>query len=316
MQGGNQNADWNTDIEASVADYNRWFLAYTSQAFSAARVEAAAQVRRTFRATRNLTQICPSVLTICPRALPVLRMMMSPPWAVDRLVGITGVRKGLVTALENGETPRRMTQEDLRRGTTQILRTILENHDRKLFPWVARGKRPTKALIELTKQILTDRLAQSRANPDIRNAQEARQLATIEEWLTARNYVHEQTDGLRYDQMLPGTFRFRMNIPGRLSDDATVNVPVDAVVMPRNARRNSLPTMIECKSAGDFANVNKRRKEEAAKHQNLRNMHGQNLNYVLYLSGYFNKTYLEYEQNEGIRWVWHHRPDDLTELGL
>lgn len=70
------------------------------------------------------------------------------------------------------------------------------------------------------------------------------------------------------------------------------------------------------KSAGDFANVNKRRKEEAKKAGQLKAHLGEAVEYVLLLCGYFNAGYLGYEAAEGIDWVWEHRLDDLDALGL
>jgi type II restriction enzyme len=59
----------------------------------------------------------------------------------------------------------------------------------------------------------------------------------------------------------PGTFAFRLTVPGLKEDNKPINIPVDAVVMPAKAKANELPLMIEAKSAGDFTNTNKRRKE-------------------------------------------------------
>ena len=73
---------------------------------------------------------------------------------------------------------------------------------------------------------------------------------------------------------------------------------------------------MECKSASDLTNVNKRRKEEADKHTNLVRKHGRDVPCVLYLSRYFNNPYLKYEKAGGIKWIWHQRIDDLEELGL
>ena len=67
---------------------------------------------------------------------------------------------------------------------------------------------------------------------------------------------------------------------------------------------------------GDFTNVNKRRKEEAAKMNQLRRTYGDNVRYILFLCGYFDSGYLGYEAAEGIDWVWEHRIDDLAEFGL
>ncbi len=74
--------------------------------------------------------------------------------------------------------------------------------------------------------------------------------------------------------------------------------------------------LIEAKSAGDFTNVNKRRKEEATKVTQLRFSHGEWIAFVLFLCGYFDTGYLGYEAAEGIDWVWEHRIDDLANLGL
>ena len=68
--------------------------------------------------------------------------------------------------------------------------------------------------------------------------------------------------------------------------------------------------------AGDFTNVNKRRKEEAIKADQLRKRHGSRARFVLFLGGYFDFGYLGYEAAEGIAWVWEHRIDDFSEFGL
>jgi hypothetical protein len=63
--------------------------------------------------------------------------------------------------------------------------------------------------------------------------------------------------------MGPGTFAFRMNVTiEQESAGKTVNIPIDAVVMPKTAESGDFPLLIEAKSAGDFTNVNKRRKED------------------------------------------------------
>jgi hypothetical protein len=86
--------------------------------------------------------------------------------------------------------------------------------------------------------------------------------------------------------------------------------------MPRTAKAGSTPVLIEAKSAGDFTNVNKRRKEEAVKIDQLRKTYGKSTRLNLFLCGYFDSGYLGYEAAEGIDWVWEHRIDDLAKLGL
>ena len=86
--------------------------------------------------------------------------------------------------------------------------------------------------------------------------------------------------------------------------------------MPIGAKKGEFPLLFEAKSAGDFTNVNKRRKEEAVKMSQLRNTYGDEISFSLFLCGYFDSGYLGYEAAEGIDWVWEHRIDDLEEFGL
>ena len=77
-----------------------------------------------------------------------------------------------------------------------------------------------------------------------------------------------------------------------------------------------IPVLIEAKSAGDFTNVNKRRKEEATKIRQIRGTYGEKARFVLFLCGYFDSGYLGYEAAEGIDWIWEHRIEDVEKLGL
>ena len=88
------------------------------------------------------------------------------------------------------------------------------------------------------------------------------------------------------------------------------------VIMSENARAGDLPLFVEAKSAGDFTNRNKRRKEEAMKMAQLRNTYGSSARFILFLCGYFHSGYLGYEAAEGIDWVWEHRIDDLALFGV
>jgi len=114
--------------------------------------------------------------------------------------------------------------------------------------------------------------------------------------------------------MQPGTYAFRMNLP--VGKTRKVNIPVDVVIQPKKLRKDRLPILIEAKSAGDFTNTNKRRKEEATKIHQLQATYGATVQFILFLCGYFGSDYLGYEAAEGIDWVWEHRIEDLLKLGL
>ena len=75
-------------------------------------------------------------------------------------------------------------------------------------------------------------------------------------------------------------------------------------------------SLIEAKSAGDFTNVNKRRKEEAKKMAQLKARFGDQVEVILFLCGYFNVGYLGYEAADGMDWLWEHRISDRDQLGL
>jgi hypothetical protein len=154
-------------------------------------------------------------------------------------------------------------------------------------------------------------------NPFIeRNAQERRQLDSLRKWLEQRSYSYIEPGKVSFKEMKLGKFTFRLGIPVTLSGGKQINIPVDVVVMPKQAKAGSLPLLIEAKSAGDFTNPNKRRKEEAIKISQLQATYGKSVRYILFLCGYFDSGYLGYEAAEGIDWVWEHRMDDLIEFGV
>ena len=116
------------------------------------------------------------------------------------------------------------------------------------------------------------------------------------------------------EDMPSGTYAFRMVV--MVGPLHKTRLPVDVVIQPLTPRPDRLPVLIEAKSAGDFTNTNKRRKEEAQKHAQLRERFGAQVSYVLFLCGYFGEGYLAYEADSGMDFVWEHRSDDLLQLGL
>ncbi len=299
--------------------YNDWFMNFAPKAFRTTRVQTTDEVEATLKATANLTGIRPDLLREHPEILRTLRMCTCPPLAADRLIGLTGVSKNLVRLMERaGKLPARMDRAESDADLGKIAAILEKMADPDIFVWLARRKRATTVETRRAATIVADRLCGAVANPIIRNAQEKRQLAAIAMWLEGRGYCQVSSgQGTRFDRMAPGTFCFRMNAPARLEDaDHQINIPVDAVVMPKSPRKGDLPLLLEAKSAGDFTNVNKRRKEEATKMAQLRRAYGDQVPYSLFLCGYFDSGYLGYEAAEGIDWVWEHRIDDLAAFGL
>lgn len=310
---------WKADISASVDMYNDWFMRFAPDAYRSTRIKTTEDVKATLEATKNLTDVTPKLLKAHPTALPTLRMSTCPPLAVDRLIGLASVPDSLVKTMEEGKLPVRLKGAALDAQLEKIGRIIERMADPDIFVWLERKDSPSEQELYRASTIVADRLCGSVANPIIRNAQEKRQLAAIQAWLEQRGYKQNLPgDGTKFDAMKPGTFSFRLNVP--VSQEGTgkqINIPVDAVIMPKTATAGDFPLLVEAKSAGDFTNVNKRRKEEATKMAQLRRTYGaERVRFILFLCGYFDSGYLGYEAAEGIDWVWEHRIDDLAEFGI
>lgn len=310
-----QRERWSADVAESVAMYNQWFMRFAPEAFREARLKATREVGVTLRETNNLTNISPAILRAHPEILPTLRMATCPPLAVDRLIGLSGVSPSLIKSIElEKRMPPRTSEENLNIALEKIGNVIEQMADKDVFVWLGRDTPATEQEIHNAAIVVADRLCSSFANPIIRNAQEKRQLAGMKIWLEARGY-RQAPDGTRFDAMDPGTFSFRTNVPINLEGGDTVNIPIDAVIMPLSAVAGSMPILFEAKSAGDFTNTNKRRKEEATKMVQLRNTYGP-VSFNLFLCGYFDSSYLSYEATEGIDWVWEHRIEDMAQFGI
>ncbi len=307
---------WKADITRSVDMYNRWFLRFAPDAYRKTRLRTTEDVQRTLSATEDFTRISTALLKRSPSVLPTLRMSTCPPLAVDRVIGLAGVSRNLVRKMEAGSLPPRMPPRELSRDLGKIVRTIKRLADHDIFVWLGRDDGPTEDERHRAATVVADRLCGANANPIIRNAQEKRQLKKITGWLRRRGYVKANA-GVRHDEMRGGTYALRLNVPAEQEGSGqTVNIPVDVVVKPMGATQAEMPLLVEAKSAGDYTNVNKRRKEEATKVGQLRDTYGKDVRFVLFLCGYFDSGYLGYEAAEGIDWVWEHRVDDFAEFGL
>lgn len=310
---------WKADISRSVDFYNDWFVRFAPATYRTTRAETAEQVVSALALTANLTDLGVDILAQNPTVLPILRMSTAPPIARDRLIGLAGVTPNLVRSMETKQqVPPRMTSRIVQAELGQISRVIEELVDRDLFPWLECGETPSPEEIQRAATVVADRLCGAVADPIIRNAQEQRQLVTIKRWLEDRGYVHiDSSDVSDFDSMEPGRFTFRLNVSVKQERGSrAVNLPIDTVIKRLGHEKEDLPLLIEAKSAGDFTNTNKRRKEEAIKIAQLRHTYGANVQFVLFLCGYFDSGYLGYEAAEGLDWVWEHRIDDLAEFGV
>jgi hypothetical protein len=216
---------------------------------------------------------------------------------------------------EKKTLPIRMPATELNAALGKIADIISRMLDQDIFPWIAAKTDPTEEERHRASTIVADRLCGAVSDPIIRNAQEKRQLALIGEYLQGKGYRQKaHPAGRPLTDMEPGTYTFRMNVV--VGATLKVNIPIDVVIQRRVPKPNRFPILIEAKSAGDFTNTNKRRKEEAAKITQLHAAYGKDVEFILFLCGYFDSGYLGYEAAEGIDWVWEHRTSDLDHFGI
>lgn len=286
-------------------------MEFAPRTFRVERGKATERVLDLFKKTKNLLTIDTSTILQNPDIVTALRMSTCPPIARDRLVGLANVEKSLISTFETNKLPARMNANILKSRIEAIVKTISTLLDVDLFPWISKKNKPTDEELSRSAMVVADRLCGANSDPIIRNAQEARQLAKLSDFLSQNGYTRYDGGILKDIRMMPKkTFAIRMNVIG-VSNGHEVNIPVDMVVQPAKPFNSRIPLLIEAKSAGDFTNVNKRRKEEAQKYAQLKAKQGENIKYLLFLCGYFDSGYLGYEAAEGIDWVWEHRIADL-----
>lgn len=301
---------WKLDIADSVDMFNKWFMTAAPEAFRESRTKTTAHVEEAMVNTNDFANITIATVNGSP-FLPVLRAATCPPIARDRLSGLAGVSKGFIKALELGKIPK-LQATSLSTDLTKVASVIGALLDRDLFPWLANGQSAQPDERHRAATVVADRLCGAVSNPIIRNAQEQRQLALLDDYLKKRGYrpVKATVDPRT---MEAGTYAFRMVVQAK-----GTRIPVDVVVQPLQITRpDKFPILIECKSAGDFTNVNKRRKEEAQKiHQIRQEFQDNTLPLYLFLCGYFDAGYLGYSASEQLDWIWEHRISDLDKTGI
>ena len=315
----NKPKQWKRDIALSVDYYNNWFMRFAPKAYRETREQTAQQVLSAFKTTDNLRELSSDTLKSNPGILQILRMATAPPIARDRLIGLAGVSGHLVKNMEQKDRlPPRMKKTKVDKQLAAIGDVISRLLDYDILPWLTSKEYGTEEVIFRAATVIADRLCGAVSDPIIRNAQEERQLTLISQWLEARGYSKiELGSKMTVEGMPVGTYSRRMNVPVQQKGrDRTVNIPVDVVIKPKDVASDDFPVLVEAKSAGDFTNTNKRRKEEATKVNQLRYTYGDQIQFILFLCGYFDSGYLGYEAAEGIDWVWEHRIDDFAAFGL
>lgn len=313
----NRSELWKSDVQKSVLYYNEWFLNFAPEAYIKARKDAIDKVESAFRKTECFNSLSIDMLKNAPESITILRLSTTPPLARDRLVGLAGISKNLIEKMEEGRFPPNMKPKEIDDSLGRIIEIISRLLDADIMPWLERKSYPHEIDRLLATQVIGDRVCGSLSDPIIRNEQERRQLANISSYLDSRGYKFvESKDISDFEEMACGTYSYHLNVPAMKRDHSSVNMPIDVVIKRMDAKAGELPVLIECKSAGDFTNTNKRRKEEATKVEQLKMKYGNKVEFVLFLCGYFDSGYLGFEASERIDWIWEHRVEDFKKLGI
>ena len=179
---------WKADTRASVDQFNEWFMKFAPKAYRDTRKKTIESVEHGLLQTKDLTMITPGVIEANPGIPPMLRMSTCPPFARDRLVGLADSTKNFVGCLEEGALPVQITPQLLEKHLGKISGILSRMLDVDIFPWLAEKSRPSKEERYRSSTIVADRLCSAIADPIVRNAQEKRQLALIEKYLSDRGY--------------------------------------------------------------------------------------------------------------------------------
>lgn len=125
---------WKTDVAKSVDQFNQWFMEFAPVAFRTTRIKSTKQVKSSLIATNDLRSLDTVTLKANPGVLPTLRMCTAPPLALDRLVGLAGASKSLVSRMETGSVSPRMKAETLDENLNKICAVLIKMLDQDIFP--------------------------------------------------------------------------------------------------------------------------------------------------------------------------------------
>ena len=135
---------WKADTQASVDQFNKWFMQFAPKAYRDSRKKTIEDVEQGLTLSNDLTTITPDVIKANPKILPTLRMSTCPPLARDRLIGLADSTKNLVGTLEEGKLPPHLAADVLEAHLKRIGRILSQMLDVDIFPWIEEKRKPTK----------------------------------------------------------------------------------------------------------------------------------------------------------------------------
>ena len=306
---------WKADVAASIDLYNDWFMRFGPQTYRATRAETTVRVQEAIELTHDLTSLNPAILKAHPSILPVLRMSTAPPIARDRLAGLVCVNRHLVQSMESGKVPTRMSNKELDRLLEAVARVLIRQFDYELLPWLKQKTRPTRFERFRASTIVADRLCGTMADSIIQAARRQRQIRLITKYLRERGYKYVADMSERdFANLQPGTFTLQAHVISGIH--RAIHLVVDVVLQPHAIYFGGLPVVIRARSFDDPSRAYRRGTEEVTYGRLLRARFGADLPIILFLGGCVDARYLGHVAAEQIDWIWEHRIEDLSGIGV
>lgn len=311
MINAHQPLAWRQDITAAAISYDRWFVEFGQLAYREARQQAERDVERLLDLTDDLRLVSPAAIRSDPASLAILRMSTAPPLARDRLVTLAETQRPVVTTLERGRLPERMSRSNLDANLKRLCTVVEALLDPDFFPWLTLGRPPHPAERQYAVTVVADRRCSAISEQVLRYAQKRRQHASIEDWLVSRGYGRQRLAPGHQDltKMTPRTYAVGVNVV--VGDRAPLDIPVDVVIQSGDPERH--PVLIQAVST-DSARPDRRK--EANRARLLREHLGSSAETLLLLGGVVDPEYLRDRAAEGVDWVWEHRISDLARAGI
>jgi hypothetical protein len=180
-----QSHRWRLDLTAVSTTHHHWLRHLGQQAYS---LHAPCWLTRSpssLEATDDLRTLVPVTMESSPAVVTTLRMCTAPPLARDRLVALASTERRMITAMESGRLPARMSASENRAQVARICQVLPDFLDPELFPWLG-GQRSAEPRGHRTCLIVADRQCEAAADRILRHARRRHQLHLLREWLWDR----------------------------------------------------------------------------------------------------------------------------------
>jgi hypothetical protein len=299
---------WRPDLTAAALTHRRWLLEQGQLAYRQAREDAVLEVESFLSRSEELRVLAPGLLLEAPALLTTMRMSTAPTLARERLAVLAQTERSVITALERGRLPARISGSELDRSLERICDVVTAFLDPDLFPWVLPGRAPSDVERARASLVVADRRCDAVADQILRQAQRTHQQQLLSSWLCERGYRPVSAVDPDLTSLSPGSFYLgQVTVSGPL---AAGGMRADAVIQPLRAR--TAKTVVIKGSV----NPESARADRYPFGPTRIGREDPDLRLLLLLGGSADDAYLRAKAAEGMDWIWEHRVEDLTLAGV